>query len=307
MKMGEATSKTCAVVVTYNRLEMLKQCVDALQGQTVRCDILVVDNASTDGTREWLERQSGNIPPIFMEKNMGGAGGFNAGIKEAVHSGYEYIWLMDDDTLPYDAALEKLLEADRILSGNYGWLSSVALWTDGKECQMNRPKLLKAFYHDIHHLQHGLVRAEQATFVGLFIREETVREVGLPISEFFIWGDDIEYTRRLAVQYKKPCYVAGQSLVTHAMKSNTGSNIATDDVERLGRYNYAFRNENYLYRQEGIKGFCYYFAKCGKNILCALFQAKDHRLRRAGIVVKQFFLGLLFNPKVETMESSKNE
>ena len=164
---------------------------------------------------------------------------------------------------------------------------------------MNRPKLLKAFYEDIHLLQYGLVRAEQATFVGLFLHRETIVKAGLVIKQFFIWGDDIEYTSRLAVRMKLPCYVAGQSQVVHAMQENGGSNIATDSMERVKRYNYAFRNENYLYRKEGWKGFCYYFAKCGKNILCALFQAKDHRFRRAGIVIRQMICGLAFNPKVE--------
>ena len=291
--------KVCAVVVTYNRLAMLKQCMAALAAQP--CGILVVDNASTDGTAEWLASQE-DLQVLRLGSNTGGAGGFNAGMKRAVELGYDAVWLMDDDTLPGPDALVKLLEADSILEGRYGWLSSVALWTDGRECKMNRPKLLKAFYEQIELMQYGLVRAEQATFVSLFLRTETVKQAGLPIREFFIWGDDIEYTRRIAVRMKQPCFVAGRSIVTHAMKDNLGSSVATDRPERLQRYNYAFRNENYLYRQEGFRGFCYYFAKCGKNILCALFQAKDHRLKRALIVLKQFFGGLFFNPKVEFVE-----
>ena len=159
----------CAVVVTYNRLAMLKDCIDALERQTVPCDILVIDNASTDGTAEFLEA-SADIFHIRMKENTGGAGGFNTGMREAVKRGYRYVWIMDDDTIPYPDALEKLLEADRILRGNYGWLCSVPLWKDGKECRMNRPKLLKAFYLDIHLMRYGLVRGEQATFVSLFLR-----------------------------------------------------------------------------------------------------------------------------------------
>ena len=291
-------NKVCAVVVTYNRLALLKECIEALVAQTFPCDILVVNNASTDGTKEWLSGCE-HLQTLNLEQNTGGAGGFNRGVRESAQRGYEYIWLMDDDTIPSKGALEQLIDADVRLEGKYGWLSSVALWTDGRECKMNRPKLLKAFYSDIHLMQYGLVRAEQATFVGLFLRRETVMKAGLPIKEFWIWGDDIEYTRRLAVRMRMPCYVAGKSIVTHAMKDNNGSNIATDKVERIERYNLAFRNENYLYRQEGFKGFFYYFAKCGKNIALSLFCAKDHRLKRAWIVLKQFLLGLRFNPKVE--------
>ena len=291
-------TEVCAVVVTYNRFEFLKKCLSSLKAQSVPCDILVINNASTDGTAEFLDASS-DIFHIHLKENTGGAGGFNTGMREAVNRGYRYVWVMDDDTLPYPDALEKLLEADRILDGRYGWLCSVPLWKDGKECRMNRPKLLKAFYLDIHLMRYGLVRGEQATFVSLFLRTETVREHGLPIREFFIWGDDIEYTRRLAVRKKLPCYVAGQSRITHAMKENVGSSIALDSPERLGRYNYAFRNENYLYRQEGIRGVVYYIGKCGVNILRIILHAKDNRLRRCGIILKQMVMGVFFNPEVE--------
>ena len=79
-------TQTAAVVVTYNRLEMLKDCLGALERQTVPCDILVVDNASTDGTKEFLEG-TWNVSCIRMKENTGGAGGFNTGMKEAVKRG----------------------------------------------------------------------------------------------------------------------------------------------------------------------------------------------------------------------------
>ena len=297
--------KVCAVIVTYNRVTMLKKCLDSLKQQTVSCDILVIDNDSTDSTAEYLAKRD-DIINIRLDKNLGGAGGFNKGLRKAVELGYDYFWLMDDDVIPDSEALEKLLLADKVLDGNYGWLSSVPLWTDGKGCRMNKHKLSGEFYDNIGLLKYGLFRANQATFVGLFIRRATVLSAGLPIKEFFIWGDDIEFTRRIAVRMGIPSYIAGQSIVTHAMKDNNGSNIARDGVERLSRYNYAYRNENYLYRKEGIKGFCYYFAKCGKNIVCSLFLAKDHRFKRIGIIMKQFFAGLFFNPKVELIEDEKH-
>jgi hypothetical protein len=83
------------------------------------------------------------------------------------------------------------------------------------------------------------------------------------------------------------------------MKSNVGSNIAQDDINRIERYNYAFRNDNYLYRQEGVKGFCYYIAKCGMNILKTLTRAKNNKIKRLWIIVKQMLMGIFFNPKIE--------
>ena len=296
-------TEVCAVVVTYNRFEFLKKCLASLKAQSVPCDILVINNASTDGTAEFLDASS-DIFHIHLEENTGGAGGFNTGMREAVNRGYRYVWVMDDDTMPHPDALEKLLEADRILDGRYGWLSSLPLWTDGKICRMNRQKLSRYVLEDISFLRCGLLRSKQATFVGLFLKKEMILKAGLPIREFFIWGDDIEFTRRLAIRRKEPCYIAGQSIAVHAMKENCGSNIALDRAERLERYNYAFRNENYLFRKEGICGFLYYFAKCGKNIACSLVQAKDHRAKRVWIIIKQMILGLFFNPTIEFVEET---
>lgn len=289
--------KTAAVVVTYNRLDLLRQCAQALRNQTVACDILIVDNASTDGTSQWLASQ----PDLHYRdtgSNLGGAGGFNLGMRWAVEAGYDYVWVMDDDTLPHPDALEKLLEADRILEGNYGWLSSVALWTDGSECRMNRQKL-KNKYSPL--LKYGLVQAEQATFVSLFLRSETIRRFGLPIKEFFIWGDDIEFTRRIAVRGGLPCFMAGQSQVVHATKTNVGSNVALDDVERIGRYFYAFRNEAYLYRQEGIKGRAYCIAKRCRDFLRIIRYGKP-KWPRFRVLFRGIWAGFFFRPEVEGIQ-----
>jgi GT2 family glycosyltransferase len=295
-------NKIAAVVVTYNRLELLKQCVESLKKQTVPCDILLVNNNSTDTTEEWatsISEENDKIKYRNTGANIGGAGGFNFGMRWAVEAGYEFVWLMDDDCLPYEDSLQELLNTHEKLNGKYGWLSSAVLWKDGTACMMNRQKLEENFYEQMELIQFGLVRAKQATFVSLFLRAETIKQVGLPIKEFFIWGDDVEYTRRIAVRCKMPSFLAGKSQVLHMMGSNSGSNIATDGKERLERYNYAFRNENYLYRKEGIKGILYYVAKCGWNIIKILRFAKDSRFLRCYIILKNMVIGLFFNPDVE--------
>lgn len=300
--MDEIKDRVAAVVVTYNRAEMLRQCLMSLQKQTMPCDILVVDNASMDDTQALVQRAAQHDASIFYRntgENLGGAGGFNFGMRWAVEAGYAFVWVMDDDCFPEPVALEKLLDADRLLQGEYGWLSSVALWTDGRECRMNRPKIKKNFYDRIELLRDGILLAEQATFVSLFLKAETIRAVGLPVKEFFIWGDDIEYTRRITIREKMPCYVVGQSRVIHAMKNNSGSNLAVDSVERLGRYKLAFRNETYIYRREGAKGIAYYIAKRGRDFLWVLTRAKDHRLKRLGVLLCGVRKGLVFYPKQE--------
>lgn len=115
--------------------------------QTCKCDILIVDNASADNTGAWCKNiKSDYAPPTFngevhyfnTGRNIGGAGGFNYGMRKAVEMGYEYVWIMDDDCIPNPDSLEKLMEADEILGGHdkYGYLSSAVLWTDRTECKI---------------------------------------------------------------------------------------------------------------------------------------------------------------------------
>lgn len=293
-----------AVVVTYNRLEMLKSTLQALETQTEHCDVLIVDNASTDNTQAWVQQYLQEKPFLHYVNtgtNIGGAGGFHYGMRWAVQNGYDYVWIMDDDCMPCAQALEELMQADSLLGGpeQYGFLSSAVLWTDGKECKMNRQKIKKSYYENLHLLKHSLIQVEQATFVSLLFPAQTIKKVGLPIKEFFIWGDDIEYTRRITVRNQMPSFLVGQSQVVHAMKENNGSSIATDVPERIQRYRYAFRNEAYLYRQEGLKGICYYIAKCGLNFCRVLVKAKDHKWKREWIILSSMVRGLFFRPKVE--------
>jgi len=297
--------KVLAIVVTYNRLEMLKICLENLISQ--ECDVLVVNNASTDKTEAWVKQVQEVHKRVFYVntgKNIGGAGGFHTGLRWAVEHHYEYAWIMDDDCMVTPDCLKKLLEADQILGGaeNYGYLSSAVLWTDGTECKMNRQKIKKAYYENVHLLKYGIVQVEQSTFVSLLLPLTTIKKVGLPIKEFFIWGDDIEYTRRITVRNGMPSFMVGTSQVVHAMKENTGSNIATDVPERINRYRYAFRNEAYLYRKEGIKGVVYYIAKCGLNFCRILCKAKDHRMKRCQVLIGSMLRGLFFNPKIEYMD-----
>lgn len=293
-----------AIVVTHNRQIMLQQCIYRLEAQSYVCDICVVDNGSEDQTFEWLQNHQKTNNHLFichLNSNTGGAGGFHYGIREGIKRGYDYLWLMDDDCLPEPNALKYLLEADLRLGGDekYGFLSSTVLWTDGGECKMNRQKIRKNYYERVDLLKYSMIQVEQATFVSLLIPATTVLKVGLPLKEFFIWGDDIEYTRRIAVRRGLPSYMVGKSQVVHAMVTNEGSSIATDCPDRIARYNYAFRNENYLYRQEGMRGLLYYMAKCALNILRILTKAKNHRMERIWVIIRQFFNGFFFNPQIE--------
>ncbi|WP_455502246.1 glycosyltransferase family 2 protein [Gemmiger sp.] len=288
-----------AVVVTYNRLPLLKKCLAALRAQTVQgFTVLLVDNASTDGTAEYGKALSG--PGLVYRntgENLGGAGGFAYGIRAAAEQGCEAVWIMDDDTLPEPDALENLLAADAAHGDGYGWLSSRALAPDGADQPMNVQR--KTMYRDIDPLPKETtqeVPAVMASFVSLFLRTETVRRFGLPIAEFFIWSDDWEYTRRIS--RVKPCYVVTASRVVHAMQNPGVVNIAKDVPARWARYRYFYRNDVVLYRREGLVGWLWLLAKDVWHTVQVLRDGQGHRAERIGIIWKGFAAGVRFHPQI---------
>ena len=290
--------RIAAVVVTYNRKDTLLRCIDALLAQTVPVDVLVVDNASTDGTADAVApRLGGRVAYHNTGANLGGAGGFQYGVRLAVQAGYDLLWLMDDDCIPQPEALAALLEADRALEGRYGFLSGMAYWRDGSLCNMNVQKTgIKSKIED---LTPPIVPVMMATFVSVLIPAEKVRQVGLPIKEFFIWSDDLEYTRRLSRRW--PCYAVTGSRVLHDMHSNDKVNIATDSPDRLGRYAYLYRNEVYVYRREGIKGWLYLIPRVCLHLVKVLLKS-DHKWQKMKTILGSFFAGFGFDPAIEYVD-----
>lgn len=304
--MKEKIKKIAIIVVTYNRKELLEKNINALLEQEYKnYDIIIIDNASTDNTKEKINKYIEEKKIIYLNtgENLGGAGGFSFGIAYATkEEKYSHLWLMDDDTIPQKNALKKLIEAHNLLD-EYGFLSSVVLWKNGKYCRMNCQKLNKPWYEEIELLKYGILPTYYATFVSFFIPISVVKQVGLPIQEFFIWADDVEYTNRIA--YKFPCYIVGQSSVLHETQNNEGANIAKDDIKRLSRYKYMYRNEMYIAKQKKLKGVIIQIMKICLHISRVILYSKNYKLRKIYIILFNSFLGIFFNPRIKYVEMEK--
>lgn len=296
----EDNRKVIAVVVTYNRKELLKEAIEALLNQEYNnCDVLIVDNASTDGTREYIDEllKDARVHYENTGANLGGAGGFNYGMKRACQMGCDFVWVMDDDCIVHKNSLTELLNADKQLNGNYGFLSSKVLWKDGSICKMNIQKI--SLIKKVTDWNKEIQQVIMGTFVSFFIKKTIVEEIGLPISDFFIWADDIEYSRRVSLKY--PSYLVNKSIVSHKSKNNIGSNIVQDSIENLNRYSYAYRNERYVYKREGILGILYYNLKNSlhKFRIRKSNMSKEEKKKKIDVINKAVKEGKKFNPEVE--------
>ena len=293
--------KVIAVVVTYNRKELLKECLEALLKQDYgNCEILIVDNASTDGTKEYIKDLLKNKKLHYENtgENIGGAGGFNYGMKKAYDMGGDFLWLMDDDCIAEKDSLNKLIEYHNKLGGHYGFLSSKVLWKDGSVCKMNIPK--RTFSKWLKDYDSMDQKIAMSSFVSFFIQRDTIKKYGFPIKEFFIWTDDWEYSRRIS--RTEPCYYVPNSVVVHKSNNNEGARIDSVD-DRLERFSYLYRNDVYLYNREGIKGKILFRLRILIHRYRIFRSNKKDKKKRIAIMNEAIEQGKCFKPLIEYPKS----
>ncbi len=239
-------ARVVAVVVAYNRRELLAEVLAGLHAQTRTVDaIIVVDNASTDGSSDVVRSVSPGATLIELSENTGGAGGFAVGMAAAVaRHAPDWIWVMDDDTIPEPGALDALLGAIDAYAGvGLTAVGSRVIWTDGSEHPMNTPRP-NPFARAAERAAAAAVQSRPArslSFVSSMYRADAVSAHGFPIADYFLWNDDFEFSARL-LRHGKGLSVDG-SVVVHKTKA-----LASTDVDPGPRFRLEVRNKVWLFR-----------------------------------------------------------
>ena len=195
------------MVVTHNRRELLLEALAAVQAQSRPADaVIVIDNASTDGTAAAVRGQYPSVHLAELASNTGGAGGFAAGLALALDQSADLVWLMDDDTVPEPDALQALLYAREHYPAYPSkpsrppvLLASRVVWTDGRAHPMNTPRVKPfASRAELEAAEAaGCVPIRSASFVSILVDAGVCRERGLPQAGYFLWNDDFEFTTRV--------------------------------------------------------------------------------------------------------------
>lgn len=239
------TSGVVAVVVTWNRANLLVRSLSAILGQSTPPDhVLVVDNASTDRTGEVLaQRFAGRVDVLTLGRNIGGAGGFAAGIVRALEHDPDAVWLMDDDTVPEPNALAELLRTRRQYAGPTPTIvASRVVWTDGRDHPMNTPRP-KPGAGRAERLAAGAVGStpiRSASFVSILCSADALRERGLPEVDYFLWNDDFEFTTRLLRGRRG--LLCPDSVAIHHTKS-----FGSTDADPGDRFFFEVRNKIWMF------------------------------------------------------------
>ncbi|MBC7830325.1 MAG: glycosyltransferase [Chitinophagaceae bacterium] len=176
----------CAVMITYNRLESLKTALAYYFNQSIQpADIIIVDNNSSDGTKEYLSslQNTRNIHCLFLSSNIGAGGGYTHAMAYALERlNPDFFWLLEDDTYYEKNALSELLH--HIETSSYDMIS------------------LKGFKNKFgstmnivsnNHLQP----VHSALLDGSLINANIIRTIGPPKKEYFMMCDDYEFCLRM--------------------------------------------------------------------------------------------------------------
>ena len=249
--------KICAVIVSYNRPVLLKETIESVLAQSEPCDILIIDNASDADTHHVIraaQATHSNIIAMFLDKNIGGAGGFHEGLKEAWRLGYDGFWLLDDDAIAEDGALRALVAARATMNTITGhppaFVCSNVRWIDGSACKINVPVLNATSWLNYACAGAPYLPVRYASFVSLLVSRETVRQHGLPLKEYFIWFDDSEYTHRISQGNEG--ILSLDSVVIHKTADNINSSITLATEQNLWKHEYGSRNKSsFLYKSYG--------------------------------------------------------
>jgi GT2 family glycosyltransferase len=238
----------CAVVVTYNRHDLLVECLDRLEQQTRRPDqVLVVDNASTDQTGAMLAARE-RIEVMTLGENLGSAGGFAEGMRSAHAAGHEWLWLLDDDTFAETRCLEALLDGVGRAPRRPTVVCSVVRWRDESLHPMNRPWFRFNRREEFAEAAGaGLALIRSATWVSTMVHRTAVDEHGLPPAHFFIWSDDPEYLGR--VLREGTGYTVPESIAWHWTPEAHDTLTDTRD-----RFYYRVRNLVWHLRGDSFQG-----------------------------------------------------
>lgn len=252
-----------AIIVTYNRKELLEKNIEMLLKQTMQFDkIFIIDNCSTDGTYDYLCEKgflsNSTFEYITTESNIGGAGGFYTGTKAAYDFGADWIILMDDDGKAADenTFAELMNRAKQLYDKGYGdkklFINSL----------VQKDNMLSFKIDDMYTVEEalkaakdGIIEGAANPFNGTAVSRELVEAIGFPNKAFFIKGDEVDYKQR---SFDSGAYVATvtDSRYIHPRPETFEKKVLGIKVpffvEAPWKEYYAARNFTYMYKQKKL-------------------------------------------------------
>lgn len=305
--------RVVAVMVTYNRKELLLRSLRAVLNQKIMPDcVIVVDNASTDGTERHLTESgilaNSLVTYVRRDRNDGGAAGFHFGMAAALQwlndkqlpqiQSDDWLWVMDDDCLASEDSLMQLARV-RALSERVGFICSHVQWQDGAPHRMNLPLItnLVGGLPFNRFIESGALAVQSCSFVSVIVSVAAVRECGLPLAQLFIWGDDVEYFSRLTRNGWLGLYVPA-SKVMHLTAKNANDDLTVASKAEMWKHFYGIRNQLVFMRSQ--QGWMRYISAVFKRLFWVNYRLCTRAQHKKSAVwhnTKGTLASLIFYPR----------
>ena len=281
-------------IVTYNRLAKLQRALDCYDKQTVTFrTLIVVDNNSTDGTKEFLEQWKKEPSAyekhvIYLPNNVGGSGGFYEGEKYALSLNPDWVYISDDDAyldpdvmeIFYKFQSQHTEEKVSVISTSVTYGDRVTIFGHRCHISVEQNQFIKQAATEDDY-QKPYFECNGISYVGVFLSAQALREVGLVNKDFFIYQDDTEHSIRLA-KYGK-MYCVPSMIVVH-------DTMPMSDTDQSS-LNMIFWKEYYSYRNWMYMLLTHYPKIGRKTLLKALTNIKTHRKSNMSSLVKMELQG----------------
>ncbi|CAG0963662.1 hypothetical protein MTYP_00868 [Methylophilaceae bacterium] len=220
-----------AIVLAFSREEDLKNVIHNLKNQTRKPDeIIVIFQGTSPSIISWLEQQTDIT--VHMQDNVGSAGGFTTGIKMAIAKGHQWFWLFDDDAVPEINALEEMTHCKYFDSDQTGFLSTVVVKPDMQVYMSPAADDANKWYGSV--LEDKCVPVTSSTWIGCMVSARAIIDFGLPVEEFFLYDEDVEFTTRVASA--RNCYCVISSVTVHYQKGFFDPFASKVDMLKHGYY-----------------------------------------------------------------------
>ena len=211
------------VIVTFNRKQLLRETIEAMLNQSLPPHkIIIVDNNSSDGTQEQLKKDelynNSVIKPIYLDRNVGGAGGFKTAIEEMLKEDVDWISISDDDAIfdkyYFENMKNGLIDGEKAYCGSVYYPDNTIQLSHRRRYKYKFSNLFDKYVKEEEYKKEKF-DVDLATFVGLFVSREVIQKIGLPKEDYFIWLDDFEYCMRITKETQQQIHCITDAKIIH--------------------------------------------------------------------------------------------